>query len=113
MAIDKSRFTPHRNARRAELEKEVQGRNSHYYDQPEELLYRTEQDRRADHEDPIRDYRAKEKEARKLARQADDPMKELRLKKEARKWEQRAEEADQDFRDGRKKLRAGRISTST
>ena len=53
-----------------------------------------------------REYRAKEKEARKLARQADDPMEQLRLKKEARKWEQRAEEADEDFRDTRKKLRA-------
>lgn len=106
VAIDESRFTPHLDARRAELEKEVQGRNSRYYDQQEELLYRNQQDRKAEHEGAIRDYRAKEKEARKLARQADDPMEQLRLKKEARKWEQRAEEADEDFRDARKKLRA-------
>lgn len=106
VAIDESRFTPHLDARRAELEEEVQGRNSRYYDQQEELLYRNQQDRKAEHEGKIREYRAKEKEARKLARQADDPMEQLRLKKEARKWEQRAEEADEDFRDARKKLRA-------
>lgn len=106
VVIDESRFTPHLDARRAELEKEVQGRNSRHYDQQEELLYRNQQDRKAEHEGTIRDYRAKEKEARKLARQADDPMEQLRLKKEARKWEQRAEEADEDFREARKKLRA-------
>lgn len=39
----------------------------------------------------------------KLARQADDPMEQLRFKKEARKWEPRAEEADEDFRETRKK----------
>ncbi|MFC5128114.1 hypothetical protein ACFPRL_34805 [Pseudoclavibacter helvolus] len=33
-------------------------------------------------------------------------MEQLRLKKEARKWEQRSEEADEGFRDTRKNLRA-------
>ncbi|MCT7372458.1 MULTISPECIES: SNF2-related protein [Mycobacteriaceae] len=106
VVIDENRFTPHLDARRAELEKEVQGRNSRYYDEQEELLYRNQQDRKAEHEGAIRNYRAKEKEARKLARQADDPMEQLRLKKEARKWEIRAEQADEDFREARKKLRA-------
>ncbi|WP_313958673.1 SNF2-related protein [Kocuria rhizophila] len=104
--IDAARFAPHLDARRAELSKEVHARNSRYYDQQEELLYRNQQDRKAEHEGSIRDYRAKEKQARKLARLADDPMEQLRLKKEARKWEQRAEEADEGFRDTRKKLRA-------
>ncbi|MEW1982412.1 SNF2-related protein [Citricoccus sp. NPDC079358] len=106
VTIDESRFTTRLDARRSELEKEVQGRNSRYYDQQEELLYRNQQDRKAEHEGMIRDYRTKEKNARKLARQADDPMEQLRLKKEARKWEQRAEETDEDFRETRKKLRA-------
>lgn len=106
VVIDESRFTTRLNARRAELEKEVQGRNSRYYDQQEELLYRSQQDRKAEHEGAIRDYRAKETEARKRARQANDPMEQLRLKKEARNWEQRAEAADEDFREMRKKLRA-------
>lgn len=104
--INEAKFVPHLDERRAELEKEVQGRNSRYYDQQEELVYRNQQDRKYEHEGAIRDYRAKEKEARKLARQADDPMEQLRLKKEARRWEQRAEDADEDFREARKKLRA-------
>ena len=104
--IDEARFIPRLAARRAELEKEVQGRNSRYYDQQEELIYRNQQDRKSEHEGAIRDYRAKEKEARKLARQADDPMEQLRLKKDARRWEQRAEDADEGFRETRKKLRA-------
>jgi ERCC4-related helicase len=105
VVIDESRFTPHHDARRAELEKEVQGRNSRYYDQQEELTYRNQQDRKAEHEGTIREYRAKEKEARKLARQADDPMEQLRLKKKARRWEQLAEDADEDFRETRRRLR--------
>lgn len=100
-----ARFEPHLTARRQELEKDVQGRNSRYYDQQEELLYRNQQDRKAEHEAKIRDYRAKESESRRLARQADDPIEQLRLKKESRKWEQRAEQADEDFRDARKELR--------
>ncbi|WP_033106701.1 SNF2-related protein [Microbacterium profundi] len=104
--VDDAKFAPYLDARRTELEKEVQGRNSRYYDQQEELLYRNQQDRKAEHEGQIREYRAKEKEARKLARQADDPMEQLRHKKEARRWEQRAEDADEDFRDTRKSLRA-------
>lgn len=106
VAVDESKFVPHLDAHRTELEKEVQGRNSRYYDQQEELIYRNQQDRKAELEGSIREYRAKEKEARRLARQADDPMEQLRLKKEARRWEQRVEDADEDFRETRRKLRA-------
>ncbi|WP_375399955.1 SNF2-related protein [uncultured Amnibacterium sp.] len=105
LVMNEGRFTHHLDTRRAELAKEVQGRNSRYHDQHEELIYRNQQDQKAQHEGAIRDYRAKEKEARKQARQANDPMEQLRLKKEARKWEQRAEDADEDFRETRKKLR--------
>jgi superfamily II DNA or RNA helicase len=103
--LDTTRFEPYLKARQSTLEKEVQGRNSRYYDQQEELIYRNQQDRKAEHEGSIREYRAKEKEARKAARQTDDPMEQLKYKKEARKWEQKAEEADDDFRDAKKKLR--------
>jgi flagellar biosynthesis GTPase FlhF len=106
VVIDEARFTPQLAARQSALEKEVQGRNSRYYDQQEELIYRNQQDRKAEHEGAIRDHRAKEKEARRLSRQTDDPMEQLRLKKEARKWEQRAEDADEEFRETRQRLRA-------
>ncbi len=91
--------------RRAHLEREVQGRNSRYYDQQEELLYRNEQDRRAESEGKIREYKAKEKEARKNARGTDDPRQQLKFKKEARKWSERAEEEDEDARAARKQMR--------
>ena len=104
--VDCDRIEHKLTARRGELEKEVQRRNSRYYDQQEEILYRNQQDRKAEHEGKIREYRAKEKDARRLAKQADDPMEQLRYKKIARTWERRAEEADDDFREERTKLRA-------
>jgi ERCC4-related helicase len=105
VAVDEAKFAPHLDKRRGVLEKEVQGRNSRYYGQQEELIYRNQQDRKAEHEGLIREYRVKEKEARRASRQTDDPMQQLRLKKEARKWEQKAEDADDTYRDGRKELR--------
>lgn len=45
VAIDDVKFEQHLAERRAHLEREVQGRNSRYYDQQEELLYRNQQDR--------------------------------------------------------------------
>lgn len=106
VAVDIAKVEPRLDARLGGLEKEVQGRNSRYYDQQEELLYRNQQDRKAEHESMIREYRTKEKEARKAAKQADDPMDQLKLKREARMWERRADEADDDFRAARRKLQA-------
>lgn len=105
VTIDESKFTEHLDKYRTELEREVQVRNSRYYDQQEELLYRNQQDRKAEHEAAIRDYRAKEREARKGAKQTDEPLEQLKFKKEARKWEQRAEDADEEFREAKKQLR--------
>ncbi|MCB0916521.1 MAG: DEAD/DEAH box helicase [Actinobacteria bacterium] len=103
--IDESRFTPHLDAQREGFEKEVQTRNARYYDQQEERLYRNTLDRKAESEALIREYRNKEKEARKAARQTDDPMQQLRLKKEARRWGQKAEDEDDRARSERLKLR--------
>jgi len=103
--IDDTKFESHLTERRAQLEREVQGRNSRYYDQQEELLYRNQQDRRAESEGKIREYKAKEKEARKNAKGTDDPMQQLKFKKEARKWAERAEEEDEEARVARKKMR--------
>lgn len=105
VSIDDAKFEQHLAERRARLEREVQGRNSRYYDQQEELLYRNQQDRRAESEGKIREYKAKEKEARKNARGTDDPMQQLKFKKDARKWAERAEEVDEEARVARKKMR--------
>jgi len=104
-SVDLSQFDKHLDAQRQTLEREVQARNSRYYDQQEELLYRNQQDRKAEHEGQIREFKAKEKEARKAANNSDDPMEQLRLKKEARRWEQKAEDADDEFRSLKKQLR--------
>ena len=105
VAIDDAKFESRLTERRAQLEREVQGRNSRYYDQQEELLYRNQQDRRAESEGKVREYKAKEKEARKNAKGTDDPMQQLKFKKEARKWAERAEEEDEEARVARKKMR--------
>jgi hypothetical protein len=105
MAIDDSKFDKHLAERRQHLEKEVQVRNSRYYDQQEDLLYRNQQDRHAESESKIRDFKTKEKEARKAARATDDPMEQLKFKKEARRWSERVEEEDEDARLARKKMR--------
>lgn len=104
VSIDDTKFEPQLAERRTLLEREVQGRNSRYYDQQEELLYRNQQDRRAESEGKIREYKAKEKEARKNSRGVDDPMQQLKFKKDARKWAERAEEEDEEARVTRKKM---------
>ena len=90
---------------RSQLEKEVQSRNARYYNQQEEILERSIQDRKAEKDAKIREYEAKRKEHRKLSRQADDPMEELRHKKQARKWEERVEEEEDAYRRERNRLR--------
>lgn len=104
-SLDLNSFDGYLENQRHSLEREVQARNSRYYDQQEELLYRNQQDRKAEHEGQIREFKAKEKEGRKAANNSDDPMEQLRLKKEARRWEQKAEDADEEFRGLKKQLR--------
>lgn len=105
VTIDASRFTKKLDERKAELEHEVQGRNAQYYNQQEEVLDRQIQDKRAEYNAKLREYEAREKEARKLAKQADDPAEQLKHKKNARKWGQRIHEAEDDFRVERRRLR--------
>lgn len=103
--IDTSRFARKLDERKAELEHEVQGRNAQYYNQQEEVLDHQIQDKRAEYNAKLREYEAKEKEARKLAKNADDPAEQLKHKKNARKWGQRIHEAEDDFRVERRRLR--------
>jgi hypothetical protein len=103
--IDESAFVYHLDDRADQLQKEVQGRNSRYYDQQEELLYRNQQDRLSESEGKIREFRSKEKEARKNAKLTDDPLEQLKFKQEARKWSDKAEEEDEEARMARKQMR--------
>lgn len=103
--IDNARFIDRLGAQKAEFEREVQGRNARYYNQQEEILDRNMKDRRAEHEAAIREYRKKQTEARKAAKNADNPLEELRLKKESSKWDRRVDDAEDDYRATRRKLR--------
>lgn len=103
--IDESDFAARLEAQRHAFQKEVQFRNAQHYDQQEEQLYRNTLDRKAESEALIREYRQKEKESRKAARQTDDPMEQLRYKKEARRWAQKAEDEDDRARQERLQLR--------
>jgi hypothetical protein len=103
--VDEVKFTERLESRSEQLQKEVQVRNSRYYDQQEELLYRNQQDRHAESEGKIREYRNKEKDARKNSKATDDPLQQLKLKQEARKWADKAEEEDEQARTARKKMR--------
>lgn len=89
----------------AALGKEVQSRNSRFYAQQEDIIHRSIEDRRAETDARIREFRSKEKEERHLAKLADDPVEQLRHKKEARKWDQRADEEDETFRAEKKALK--------
>lgn len=104
-AGDKELLEAALDQQRSQLEKEVQSRNARYYNQQEEILERSIQDRKAEKDAKIREYEAKRKEHRKLSRQADDPMEELRHKKQARKWEERVEEEEDAYRRERNRLR--------
>ena len=105
VSLDESKFQINLGKRADQLQIEVQGRNSRYYDQQEELLYRNEQDRHAESEGKIREYRNKEKEARKNSKSTDNPLEQLKFKQEARKWSERAEAEDEDARRARKVMR--------
>lgn len=87
------------------LGKEVQTRNSRFYDQQEDIIYRSIEDRKAETDARIRDFRAKEKDKRRLAKLADDPVEQLTHKKQAKKWDQKAEEEDEKFRADKKALK--------
>ncbi len=105
VTIDEARFQEQLGAQRAEYEREVQGRNARHYNQQEDILDRSIKDRRAEFEAKMREYRKKESEARKAARNTEDPMEQLRFKKEAAKWDRRADEAEDDYRLEKRRLR--------
>jgi hypothetical protein len=89
----------------AALGKEVQSRNSRFYDQQEDIIYRSIEDRKAETDARIREFRSKEKEERRLAKLADDPVDQLKHKKEAKRWDQRADEEDETYRFEKKALK--------
>lgn len=102
LPIDADALEPDLESQQETLDVEVKARNAKYYNQQEELYYRNIEDRRAESDAIIRDYEKKSHAARKNARQADDPTQQLRLKREARTWQRKADdEADKARRERR------------
>lgn len=103
--IDRARFEDKLGVQKAEYQQEVQTRNTQYFNQQEDLLYRNMKDRRAEHDAEVREYRRKQEEARKAARNAEDPMEQLRFKKEASRWDRKVDDAEDAYRAQRRKFR--------
>jgi len=103
--VDVSALEPRVAAEGETLGKEVQSRNSRFYDQQEDIIYRSIEDRKAETDARIREFRSKEKEERRFAKLADDPVEQLKHKKQAKKWDQRAEEEDETYRAEKKALK--------
>lgn len=84
---------------------DVQERNATYYLQQEALIEAARLDLRAVFDAKIREFRAKEEAAAKAARKASDMVEQLKLTREARQWSKKAEDADDEYRRERARLR--------
>lgn len=88
-----------------ELGADVEDRNARFFLEQEALLDATRLDVQAKYDAQIREYRAKEAAANKEARKASNATQELNLKREARKWRRKADDAEDDYRSERNRLR--------
>lgn len=90
---------------RSHLANDVQDRNATFYLQQEALIDAARLDLKAVFDAKVRDFHAKEATATKAARKASSTAEQLKLTREARQWRRRAEEADDEYRHERDKLR--------
>lgn len=88
-----------------ELVSDVEDRNARFFLEQESLLDATRLDLKAKYDAQIREYQAKETTANKEARKASNAAQELKLRQEARKWRRKADEAEDDYRSERNRLR--------
>ena len=77
-----------------------------FYLQQEALIDAARLDLKATFDAKIREFPGKEAAATKAARKASSTAEQLKLTREARSWRRKAEEADDDYRRERDKLRA-------
>ena len=90
---------------RKQIAGEVEDRNAAFYLQQESLIDAARLDLKATFDAKIREFRAKETTATKAARKASSTAEQLKLTREARTWRRKADEADDDYRRERDKLR--------
>ncbi|RIX33335.1 DNA helicase [Corynebacterium falsenii] len=84
---------------------EVESRNAGFFLQQEELIESARLDHKAKFDAKIREYQAKESTAKKAARKASSTTEELELKQEARQWRRKIDDAEDEYRTERNRLR--------
>ena len=104
-AVNTDGFSDVINAQRKQLAKDVEERNATFYLQQEALIDAARLDLKATFDAKIRDLQAKESTASKAARKASSTVERLEHTREARRWRRRAEDADDEYRRQRDKLR--------
>lgn len=88
-----------------ELVGDVENRNARFFLEQEAILDASRLDLKAKYDARIREYQAKEARANKEARKARDIAEELKFKQEARQWRRKADDAEDDYRSERDRLR--------
>lgn len=84
---------------------EVKTRNKRYYDEQEDVSFRSLQDRKAEHEKQIREWENQIRQLRKQAKQTVDAMETLTLKRKANRLEDKIDDADEEFRKTKRRMR--------
>ncbi|RRD44945.1 SNF2-related protein [Buchananella hordeovulneris] len=93
------------NAQLGKLAQDVEDRNAGFFLQQEELIEAARLDHKARFDAKIREYEAKEATAKKAAPKATSTTEELKLKQEARHWRRKIDDAEDDYRSERNRLR--------
>lgn len=103
--VDDAGFEDALNAQLTELGQDVEDRNAGFFLQQEELIEAARLDHKAKFDAKIREYQAKEATAKKAARKATSATEELKLKQEARQWRRKIDDAEDEYRTERNRLR--------
>lgn len=104
-AVDDAGFEDALDAQLTELGQDVEDRNAGFFLQQEELIEAARLDHKAKFDAKIREYQAKETTAKKAARKATSATEELKLKQEARQWRRKIDDAEDEYRTERNRLR--------
>ncbi|WP_353066957.1 helicase-related protein [Arcanobacterium hippocoleae] len=103
--VDDTGFEAALTSQLAQLGAEVESRNAGFFLQQEELIEAARLDHKAKFDAKIRSYQAKEATANKAARKASSTSEELKFKQEARQWRHKIDDAEDEYRIERNRLR--------
>ncbi|KAB3521084.1 DEAD/DEAH box helicase [Corynebacterium sp. zg254] len=103
--VDASGFDTAVCSRIQQLGSDVEARNVGLFLQQEELIEAARLDHKAKYDAMIREYQAKEATAKKAARKASGATEELKFKQEARQWRRKIDDAEDEYRTERNRLR--------